>query len=105
MTPDDLMGRPIWDVIRFVGDAASRVVQGIVLEAETGPEPVRLAYLRDLETMLSGRVVLRLRADEVVGFCERAGIGGCTSRLVQEEPLWVASVVYRYLVEDPHDAG
>jgi len=87
MTPDDLMGKPIWDAIRFGVDAARRAPQWAASGADAGPEPVRRAYERD-------------RAEDVVDFCERAGIQGCTASLVRDAPLWVASVVYRFLVEE-----
>ena len=106
VTPDDKMTVPIGRVLFWAARCVGRVELLCAMPPEQfeTPEVQALAEAED-EFVHTYRTVLRLRAAEVVAYCERIGLRNCTTAIVCDNPFLIALAIERYLEGgfDEHD--
>ncbi len=92
-TPDGLMDRPIHEVVRYAARSMWRVVRLLQLGIPID-DPVTEKWCRtEDEINHACRVVLRLRARELVALCDRLGLTGAIESEVRRNPYMAAMAV------------
>jgi hypothetical protein len=57
----------------------------------------RAVAQREDEFVHAYRTVLRLRAAEVVAFCDRIGLRGCTAEMVRDNPFLIVMAIDKHV--------
>jgi hypothetical protein len=94
VTPDDKMTVPIDDLVFWAARTIKRVQSWLSMPREQLEDPtVRPVFEKEDQFVHAYRTALTLRANEVVSYCERLGITGCTAAKVRENPFLVVLAI------------
>jgi len=98
ITPDDKMTVPIGRVLFWAARCMRRVVVLLKMPPEKISTPTwQTVADAESEFVRTYLVVLKLRAAEVVAYCERIGLRNCTTAMVRDNPFLIALAIDRYL--------
>ena len=101
VTPDDKMTVPIDRLVFWAARCVRRVAALAVMPRERFETPEVQAFARrEDEFVRAYRTVLLLRAAEVVRFCGRVGLRGCTVDMVRDNPFLIVMAIDRHLQGD-----
>ncbi len=104
VTPDDKMTVPIDDLVFWTVRTFRRVQRWMAMPPEQLEDPaVRAVFEKEDEFVHAYRTALTLRANELVSYCERLGITGCTVATVRENPFLVVLAIDHILHGGNHE--
>jgi len=98
VAPDDKMTVPIDRLVFYAARCMRRVETLLKMPPKKINTPAwQIIADAESEFVRTYLTVLRLRAAEVVAYCERIGLRGCTTAMVHDNPFLIALAIDRYL--------